>query len=332
MGASDSEGSPLHPPADRPVAVVVVAAAVGFASSTQRSASRTASEQVATAQDLLTAMLDQETGVRGLAITRDESFLDPYRRGRVEYEAALARAAGRCAGEPAARRRAPRADARPGPGGRMAAGEEIRLLRAGDRSRALAAGPMQRRKATDGPLPRRSTRATPSDQAREGERLETRAAVISVLLVVGLGAVFATAGLPGSRAIRASGDRPARGGGRLRCPPARPGVGLQVTESEEEAHGFLQRHLERSHPGLRGRRPHAQQQREPPAGRHAGPRRTRSSPTPRRRRAALLPRGAARPGRTQPAPTGRTPCCTCGICSRLGDGDRPARRCSSAAR
>lgn len=37
-------------------------------------------------QELRTALLDQETGIRGFAITRDERLLEPYRRGSVEAE------------------------------------------------------------------------------------------------------------------------------------------------------------------------------------------------------------------------------------------------------
>src|SRR3954454_20225830 len=34
------------------------------------------------AQKMLTAMLDQETGLRGYVLTADRRFLDPYRAGR----------------------------------------------------------------------------------------------------------------------------------------------------------------------------------------------------------------------------------------------------------
>ncbi len=44
-----------------------------------------------TAQSLVTAMLDQETGVRGYALSGDRGFLAPYRAGRPATRAALAR-------------------------------------------------------------------------------------------------------------------------------------------------------------------------------------------------------------------------------------------------
>jgi signal transduction histidine kinase len=44
-----------------------------------------------TAQSLVTAMLDQETGVRGYALSGDRGFLAPYETGRAATRAALAR-------------------------------------------------------------------------------------------------------------------------------------------------------------------------------------------------------------------------------------------------
>lgn len=42
-----------------------------------------------TLRDLLAAMLDQETGVRGFALTGDETFLTPYTQGRQNADAAI---------------------------------------------------------------------------------------------------------------------------------------------------------------------------------------------------------------------------------------------------
>src|SRR4051794_7384543 len=70
--------------------VVVVCAAVWFAAYSQRSAvSRTAAAQRANTQ-MLVAMLDQETGLRGYKLTGLPVFLQPYTRGRVEFERGLA--------------------------------------------------------------------------------------------------------------------------------------------------------------------------------------------------------------------------------------------------
>ena len=226
------------------IAVLVLAAAVGLASFFQRSAARSASSQARTAQTLLTGMLDQETGVRGLALTSDERFLDPFRRGRDEYDAAFRLARRQVAGKPSARELLVRSD-RAARAWRRLAEEGISLLRAGDRRRALAAGAMEERKVNMDRF-RRLNRRYAAEINAEGERLETRAIIASVLLVVVLGAGFSLGGLLLSRhAAQARAVRRHREHG-FDSRQRDLAVGLQVTESEQEAHAFLQRHLERS--------------------------------------------------------------------------------------
>ncbi len=62
----------------------------------------TALDEIAPAQTaalrLRAALLDQETGVRGFVLTGEDTFLDPYRGGRVEEDAALAELAPRASG------------------------------------------------------------------------------------------------------------------------------------------------------------------------------------------------------------------------------------------
>ena len=41
-------------------------------------------------QDVMAALVDQETGVRGYLLSGDDRFLEPYRAGREAYVAALA--------------------------------------------------------------------------------------------------------------------------------------------------------------------------------------------------------------------------------------------------
>ncbi len=53
--------------------------------------------------DLFTGLLDQETAVRGYALTRDEAFLAPYRAARAEQAGAYAGLRADLAGAPAAR-------------------------------------------------------------------------------------------------------------------------------------------------------------------------------------------------------------------------------------
>jgi signal transduction histidine kinase len=51
---------------------------------------RTFPARVAASQ-LMTSLVDQETGLRGYALTRDKRFLDPYRQGIIDEQAARAR-------------------------------------------------------------------------------------------------------------------------------------------------------------------------------------------------------------------------------------------------
>src|SRR5215212_1256573 len=69
-----------------PVLAVIVVIAVGGASAVQRSTATNAADQLGDAHALLTAMLDQETGLRGYRLTGRESFLEPFRTGAADYE------------------------------------------------------------------------------------------------------------------------------------------------------------------------------------------------------------------------------------------------------
>ena len=51
-------------------------------------------------QELRTAMLDQETGIRGYVITRDDRLLQPYTRGRADQADAAAEVRRVMAGDP----------------------------------------------------------------------------------------------------------------------------------------------------------------------------------------------------------------------------------------
>jgi CHASE3 domain sensor protein len=71
------------------VSVLVIGGSVWLIAGQQRDAVIGTQAQLRASSDLLTAMLDQETGLRGYALTVDQAFLEPYRRGVVELERAL---------------------------------------------------------------------------------------------------------------------------------------------------------------------------------------------------------------------------------------------------
>lgn len=73
-------------------AIAVIAAAVWIGGKAQSDAAEEGNEEIALSQELLTARLDMETGLRGFFLTGQESFLEPYRAGVSDYEDTAAEA------------------------------------------------------------------------------------------------------------------------------------------------------------------------------------------------------------------------------------------------
>jgi CHASE3 domain len=71
------------------VSVVVIAGAVWYASGQERQSITTGDAHTQTASDLLTGMLNQESGLRGYLLTGRAGFLAPYTAGRQQVERAL---------------------------------------------------------------------------------------------------------------------------------------------------------------------------------------------------------------------------------------------------
>ena len=74
------------------LSVVVVAGAVWLVSATQRSAAAHAFDESRAVEGMLVAQINQETGLRGFALTGRADFLAPYVEGRRAFVADLARA------------------------------------------------------------------------------------------------------------------------------------------------------------------------------------------------------------------------------------------------
>ena len=89
----------LRLPALLAVAVMFTAAGVWGASYAQRSAAERVARQSRYAQLMLTAMLDQETGLRGYLLTARRVFLRPYDAGRQNFDRALSRSRAAAEGE-----------------------------------------------------------------------------------------------------------------------------------------------------------------------------------------------------------------------------------------
>src|ERR1044072_1467137 len=72
--------------------VLVIGVSVWLIAGAQRQTILDTQSQVRSSNDLLIAMLDQETGLRGYALTGDRIFLEPYDLGVKEFESARRRA------------------------------------------------------------------------------------------------------------------------------------------------------------------------------------------------------------------------------------------------
>src|SRR3954453_5537143 len=83
------------------VGVLVSGLAVWAPAAEQRSSSERSYALTRGAQQMLWAMLDQETGLRGYVLTGDRRFLDPYRSGRVDVAAVERTLLSKTAGDPA---------------------------------------------------------------------------------------------------------------------------------------------------------------------------------------------------------------------------------------
>ena len=66
-------------------AVLTIAAAVWGVSQVQRSAADRAFAESRAGHQMLAAMLDQETGLRGFALSRRDDFLEPFLRGERNF-------------------------------------------------------------------------------------------------------------------------------------------------------------------------------------------------------------------------------------------------------
>jgi diguanylate cyclase (GGDEF)-like protein len=74
------------------LSVLVIGASVWLIADQQRNAVIATQDQLRASSDLLTSMLDQETGLRGYALTGELDFLKPYVDGRRNFEKALRQA------------------------------------------------------------------------------------------------------------------------------------------------------------------------------------------------------------------------------------------------
>jgi diguanylate cyclase (GGDEF)-like protein len=229
------------------VAVGVVALAVWAVSEMQRSTAERVFDESKAAARMQTAMLDQETGVRGFALTRERPYLQPFIDGVRDFNVAAV-------------------DAR-----ELAAdGDQQRVIaqmtRVANRWRALAEQDI----ATVGLRPGSGAQQLPQMRERkrlfdefrdrsdafqhqlEQERSEklARAGLISVAVIALLALVFFGVGFYSIerevRRVRARRDRERR----YRETQSEFGTAMQIMRDEAEAHQLVKGHLERTIDGV----------------------------------------------------------------------------------
>jgi CHASE3 domain sensor protein len=224
----------------------VIAASVWFTSLYQRDTVVDAFRQSQSGTEMLTAMIDQETGLRGFQLTGREEYLRPFDDGRRAFATALADA----------RRYTP-------PGDRVVGAELDRSerfarqwLHEADRAVALVRrrGPQtvsihaitRRKRLMDG-FRASDARLRMLLDSRRASQL-ARSGQTSVIVILMWSALFGLAGyLLVSRRARAGAARD-RAERRYRKTQAHFADTTQIVDSEAEAHALVKRHLEHSFP------------------------------------------------------------------------------------
>ncbi|HEX4727777.1 MAG TPA: diguanylate cyclase [Jatrophihabitans sp.] len=233
------------------VAVLVVAACLLYSFQRQRAEAVQAADRTESAVTALTALLDQETGLRGFLATGREEFLQPYYTGQSAYEQArqsVITAAGQdrqsvnLAGSQDSAARAWQSYASSAITARRQSSSG--LASANDVAQALLGKKqMDRFRAINGQLRSRLDERRDATLRTSGD--------ISTAIVVLLAALFALLGLilvqRSSRRAMAVGELELAYRGRQR----EFSDLVQAVDNEAEAHQLVQRHLQRCIPGAK---------------------------------------------------------------------------------
>lgn len=227
------------------VAVAVIAAAVWGVSHTQRSTAERIFDESQAAARMMTAMLDQETGLRGYALTEQRAYLEPYVDGVREFDAAATEAYE--IANDAEQRQLLDEMIRTATRWRSLANREIARIEA-DHPRAGSLAERASRKQFFDSFRTESERLQRDLADERGDRLSD-AGLISVIVIIGLAIVFFSIGFYAiEREVRRARARRERER-RYRDTQAEFGETMQVMRDEAEAHHLVKAHLERSIPG-----------------------------------------------------------------------------------
>ncbi len=230
------------------VAVVVVSACLLYAFQRQRESAVRSADSAESVVSALTAMLDQETGVRGFLNTGHEEFLQPYITGQADYEQARIAVDKAAGNDPNSSRLAKAEDAaaRDWQARAATAVAARRVSTPALDSQVFLEQALQRKKQMDVFRSLNNQLRVRLNERRDAT-LRTSGEVYTAIVVL-LAGLFAFAGLLWTQrsARRAVAHREEEIAYRVRQREFSDLI--QAVESEGEAHELVQRHLQRSIP------------------------------------------------------------------------------------
>jgi len=221
-------------------AIAAMAGAVWLASESQRSAANASFGELEAAQSVLTAMFEQQGGVRGFVETGRPAFLQEYEEGRQSFEGALARVRRGVAGDGADLRRAIAEQERAARVWQAAADAAIGRVEVSGTGPGLTSGALHHKALFASFRIEHDRLVDRLKNERSSKQL--RAGLVAVGLVLLLSLLFVALGYLFI-------ERGARAEARRRELQVQFGEVLGVARSETECYDVLRRHLERSLPG-----------------------------------------------------------------------------------
>lgn len=228
------------------VAIGVMAVAVWGTAHLQRRAAVDAIELERASERMMIAMLDQQSALRGYALTRQESFLDPYRSGTSEFEQALAAAERLANRDLRTRIDAQVAAAR---AWQELAERHLRVLRSSRPDAAPAGGDVRRKDVFD--RFRAANAALQDEVGRDIDRQLGLAATLALRTVLGLSLLFGAINYFVIERQALRNRRHEKHELRARQAQAEFTETMQVMRDEGEAYRLVKRYLERSIDGTR---------------------------------------------------------------------------------
>jgi diguanylate cyclase (GGDEF)-like protein len=222
--------------------IAAAALAVWLPAANQRSLSERSFAQTRALQHMLTALIDQETALRGYALAGKPILLQPYRQGRAEFDAALqdARQASGHDHELDARLREAETVARTW---QAEAQQAIAALQANGRRRRVTEA-LHRKAVMDR---YRQVIGQASDLLdRHRRAAQRRAELLPVIAITFLSVLFMLIAYTLILRPRVRAEEAGRRAQRFAEEQQEFTETMQMAGSEEEAHTLLERHLERS--------------------------------------------------------------------------------------